>query len=313
MSPNRTLLVITAVVVSVAAGLTVKERLARNAIDRAADEAEVRRVALAAKARRLQATISAGEKDRADAHRVLTELRENTTKLAPAPKKNAPLSLNERVREAALHDPKFQSLELAASRVGLTPLYGALFDQLGLPVERANRLRDLLAKRGERSSDLAAAAESQGLKGSDPALGRLRQESEAEFAQEARALIGEEGFKSLQRYERSVEARNFVNEFAGWTPILTTPLSADQAEQLTAALAQTSPEYQAGGRVTLITIDWTAALAAAATILSDEQVAVFKVGATRNRVRQQLADLVRRNGPQPVGNPAASTGARPPG
>jgi hypothetical protein len=295
MSPHRALFVVTAVIVTLAAGFTLKERLARNATDRAAAEAQGRRLELAAKARRLQATISAEEKNLADAQHVLAELRVRSAKLAPAPKKDGPPSLNDRVREAGLHDPKFQNLELAAGRIGLTPLYGALFEQLGLTVERADRLRDLLAKRGERNSDVAAVAASQGLKGNDPALARLRQESDAEFAGEVRALLGEAGFQVFQGYERSIEARNFISEFAGWAPILTAPLAADQAEQLTAALAQTSLEYQTGGRVSLLNIDWPAAMAAAAKILSEEQLAVFKIGAARNRVRQELRDLVRRN------------------
>src|ERR1041385_1279267 len=101
MSPNRILLVVTATLVTLAGGLAVKEHLARSVADRAAAEAESRRVELAAKAQRLQATVMAAEKERTEMQGVQADLRAKNTKLLSASRKDPPPLLNDRIREAA--------------------------------------------------------------------------------------------------------------------------------------------------------------------------------------------------------------------
>jgi hypothetical protein len=86
-----------------------------------------------------------------------------------------------------------------------------------------------------------------------------------------RQIFGEEKFKKWQESNRPGAAQGFVKELALAIGGATSPPTFDQVFQLATIVADHSPDYLAGGEVKLNKVDWTAALAEARTVLTEEQ------------------------------------------
>lgn len=300
MNPNR-LLLWTSLPIIAAAGIWAwHARTTREALATTVGGIRTRQAALATERRTLAEQLARAEGNQQVAKASLADLQAKMAKRSPALAKKAPSpSPDDRLREAIQNDPVFQRLQLDARRANLTPQYAALFEHLGLTAERVARLTDLIGKRVEKMSDLNAAARTQGLRADDPAVAKLKNAAETEFQTEATALIGGDGWLEFVEYERTMVVRGVVSEFAGLAPVVAQPVTADQAEKLTALVARYSPEYQNGGKAKPENVDWVTVVASAGQILNEEQLAAFKVATARSRARQELNEMVRRHAAKP--------------
>jgi len=97
---------------------------------------------------------------RTHTQRALETLRAKATAAASAtvPRKEAAAPLMGSVRTALSNDPKLQNLQLAAQRGNLL-VYAPLFRRLGLPTAKLEQAETLFARRMEKNTDLAAAAQ----------------------------------------------------------------------------------------------------------------------------------------------------------
>lgn len=197
------------------------------------------------------------------------------SKLAPAaatggPTAGRPALLPQQLR----NDPALQVLHFKVRRAELAVSYGPFFVALGLKGDQIDRF---LAARSEFEAtefDLQA-IRAGGDRRDRPATQALRVAAKQELEVAQRALLGSEGFRRLQDYEKTRAARDIATAFAGGTAIAGLPLTRQQAERLTQALAEAGKTPAEPGLAFARTIDWNRADTSAAKILSPEQLALF--------------------------------------
>jgi hypothetical protein len=214
-----------------------------------------------------------------------------TAKAAPT-RKAAPALPATVLRDAMLHDPKLQNLQLAVGQAKLTATYQPLCEQLQLTEAQAAQVIAQLRKRGEAEMDLAAVMETQHLAANDPAVTKLRRQAADEFRTAMTTTLGEEGMRQFQAYERTVPVREFVNELAGAMTVSGASLHAAQADALIGLMADASASYRQGGIVTRSNVDWDRVLAGAQSLLSPAQFALLKNGVLQTRNMDKLRELV---------------------
>ena len=203
-------------------------------------------------------------------------------------------------------NPHLQALYLAAQRAHLDQTYGPLFRTIHLSADQIAKFKDIMNDHDGQILDLEATAASQGLPTSDPAIVAFRQQADQQLQAAETILLGDSGYQQLQDYNRSLPVRTLVDNIAG-TLAFTAPLSAQQAEQLTQALAEASPSYQTGGNADWEAVDYAQVDQKAAAFLTAAQLATWEqaepMGGGASRWRAPLDHLLKQALP-PEGEPA---------
>jgi hypothetical protein len=259
-------------------------RHAREALATLSGERQDLDAKLAAAERRFAET----DAERTRRKATLEQLQKNAASPPVRPAAVAPpqsLSITDLIR----NEPDAEVLFLATKRAELTARYGPLFRTLGLTPAQVAAFQDHVVRREEARMDLAEASRTQGPAASRAAIMTLQQQADAAYAEAQRALLGEAGYRQLQDYERVSNTRSMVSAIAGAAVLENAPFSAEQADRLVQAIANTSDSYRRGGPVVNAEIDWAAVEAHARTILSPAQFAVFSTidsGPTRGGLLQ---------------------------
>jgi len=104
----------------------------------------------------------------------------------------------------------------------------------------------------------------------------LRKAASDEFAASVKAALGDDLYGQFQVYKRQDAAWDFVKYYGGGMSLCDMPLDAGQAARLVDAIANACPSFQKGKNVIMLSVDWNAVDAAAADILTPEQMDYFK-------------------------------------
>jgi hypothetical protein len=291
MRTRISILVITLVVSAGSLVWLLDQRAKRlDAEHELAGEAE-RRTQTQAEIRRAEDRVAAAgaERDRAA---LAANARQSAAAGATHPPVNAapPVAA---LREAMLHDPELQNLQLAVADSKYTATYQAFSERMKFSPEQTAGLLANLRRRGEQEMDLAAVMETQHLAPNDPSMAKLKQAAEEEFRAAQTALLGDAGARQFQDYERAVPMREFVNELAGAMTVSGAAITAAQGDALVDLLANASAAYQRGGTASVRTIDWDQALARAETMLPAPQFTLFKNGVVQLRNMERLRSLAQ--------------------
>jgi len=210
---------------------------------------------------------------------------------APTPSVSAPASTAP-AQDPLADEPALQTLQLIANRAAFPTRYAPFFRAQSLSPSQLTALEDLLSRREEQRLDLAAVIRSHQLPASDPAISRLRAQTDREFRQNLVQLIGAQPTETLVEFERKLPAWELVSNFAGTTALEGHPLTPDQATELAEVIATASPSYQAGNDVAPADVNWPAVITQTVAVLTPPQATSFRNMAPR----------------YPIENPAAPTG-----
>ena len=170
---------------------------------------------------------------------------------------------------AALRDlmakPEVQALLSVQQKAAVEARYAALFKNLNLTPEQADKLKTVLAERQTTMQDVMSAALDQGL---DPrrdreAYQKLLEGARADVNASIKAVSGDSGFAQFENYETTMPQRNIVNQLQQRLSYSDTPLTGTQADQLVQILANNTPppaprpagptgQPPAGDRATLV-------------------------------------------------------------
>lgn len=273
-----------------------EQHAARRKAEIAAEESEARRAKLDAEVKLAEQKLAAAGSERTRAQAELAARPKPSTppvSAATPPAKPAPAPMTA-LRNALLNDPQLQNLRLSAVRPKLRATYLPLFEQLGLTEAQAAQFLAIAEKRGEQEMDLAAVMETRRLPAGDPEVAALKKQVVQDFRAAQTALLGDEGWRKVEAYERSIPAREFVNEFAGAATVMGASITAAQADALSAALTGASAAYAQGGGVTTDNIDWDRVLTGASATLNAEQMAVFRNAVLQFRNINRLRELAGR-------------------
>ena len=204
-----------------------------------------------------------------------TALRELERKRTSAMRSTEPKPRIQRgptIDERLQKEPDTQVYWLASRRSEVAMKYRAFFRQAGLSAEKREAFHRAMIQRDEQVMDVDAIIRAQGLTRPDEPAAKMLAKADADLKATQRAVLGDDGFRQLQEYDRTSSLRDIVNGIAGGAVMVARePLSSQQAEQLLQVMANASPSYQRGGAASTSEIDWDVVDAQARTFLSPAQ------------------------------------------
>ncbi len=185
-------------------------------------------------------------------------------------------------------DPDLLKKYLSNYRDGLDVRYGLFIHMMGLSSADEAQFRQLIADRAAIGLQAAQTAASEGLDPNDPQIKALRRPLYSQNTAALTQLLGADGMNSLRQYWTESSAVTFVQDFGGNLPEPTLTLS--QAQQLLPVLSAASGR-NADGNVVLDTVNVQQALAASASILNSEQLAVFTAMLQKTEASAKISQL----------------------
>ncbi|MEX2043912.1 MAG: hypothetical protein WD941_01070, partial [Opitutus sp.] len=147
-----------------------------------------------------------------------------------------------------MNRPEVQALISVQQKARIDQTYAALFRNLNLSPEQAEKLRTLLAERQTTRMDIMEAGRGQGINPRDnpEAFQKLMTDARDQLESSIKSVVGESGYSQLQNYEQTLPQRGLVNDLQQRLSYSDTPLNSAQAERLVQILAATTPSSQAG-------------------------------------------------------------------
>lgn len=226
--------------------------------------------------------------------------------------------------------PEFQKLVAMQQGGRINEKYAALFKKLRLSPEELARMQTLLAEKQSTTGDVALAVREQGLSGqaARDVARQLVKQSELDLNNSIKQLLGAQRYNQYQTYERTLPQRETVNQLAQRLSYTTTPLTAQQTEQLVQALAARPPADPANPgaaqafapvrplppsltNIGLSSVNQApiapSAVAKAQTFLSPAQLAALQRMQQEQQAQQMLGNLIRNGSvnPPPKAAPVA--------
>lgn len=153
----------------------------------------------------------------------------------------------EAIREL-MAKPEVQAMLSVQQKAAIEARYSALFKNLNLNAEQTDKLKTLLAERGNTRRDVEEAARAQGInpRENPEAYRKLFTDAQNELNAGIKAVIGDAGFAQLQTYEQTLPQRSLVENLQQRLSSTNLPLTSAQAEQLVQILAANSPQRTTG-------------------------------------------------------------------
>lgn len=183
--------------------------------------------------------------------------------------------------------PEAVPLVTSAIRANLIKSYAAFFRARHLSPAQIETFVDLRIRSGEgglRWNTQFQAPEA------EFSLGEL---SSAEREEGILSLLGVEGYREYLDFSRQESARILSVELGRALYFTATPLTSDQARQLTQVFVQGSVRYQQGKTVDLAAVDWDAALGQAESFLAPDQLSALRENYRQRQAAQALRDGIR--------------------
>ncbi len=173
------------------------------------------------------------------------------------------------VNRTLSHDPAVRAALSAWIKSSFQESLGPFYKAAGLSPQQIASLEDLFLKGNINMGS---------------AILTLRPDDETpdQVTQEMRQLLGDANYRLLSQYSQTQFVRVLANGLAASLYDSSTPLTAQQGEQLTQILAESDPQYKSGNdaRVFPSMVNWDAVQAKAAGILSPPQLEALKNEAT---------------------------------
>lgn len=140
--------------------------------------------------------------------------------------------------------PEVQAMLSAQQKAAIEGRYAALFKNLNLSPEQAEKLKALLAERGNTRRDIEEVARAQGInpRENPEAFRKLFADAQNDLNASIKSVIGDQGFAQLQTYEQTLPQRNLVENLQQRLAYSNAPLTSSQAEQLIQILASNAPQ-----------------------------------------------------------------------
>jgi hypothetical protein len=128
--------------------------------------------------------------------------------------------------------------------MGIRMMYGDLAKELGLSAQDAENLLEILADRQMDFTTASMAA----MEGGDPAAqGANIAETSKRYEEQLKAVLGEEKYKQMQTYEKSMGDRWMMQQWDGQFAASGSPLEQKQKDQLLAVMLEERQKAPPGG------------------------------------------------------------------
>ena len=159
--------------------------------------------------------------------------------------------------------------------------YGPLYRRLGLSPEQIGHLNELMTKDTENMMDLYSVAQAKNLPLTDPAIVQMRTAQQADLAAQEQATLGAEGFAQLQQFNAGNVVRSVVGVATSTAVASEAGMTAEQEEQVTQLLLQTSSARQSNPAQPIdpSTVDWNVVATQGQNFLNPDQIAAIQAQA----------------------------------
>ena len=203
---------------------------------------------------------------------------------------------NQNLKEkiAVMADPEVQRTRIEMDRLSLGIRYSQLYRNLNLTSEQIARFEARWVESRQEAADIFSVAQANGVAPNDPAILALANQAKRKYEEDLRAVLGEGGYAEFTRYERSYPAREAIGALSGNLAFAGAPLTRDQVNQLTLAIAGQSAGYQKGERVADrgADVNWPAVTAQAQQFLSGAQLDALRAHAAHAQATQQATKSI---------------------
>lgn len=228
-----------------------------------------------------------------------------------------PVPTNDGATSNPWSKPGFASMEVGKFRAALSLRYGAFYRARNLSEEQIAKFEAALTEGYQGVVDVWSAASSQGI-GSDgdtptsTSLARMTSDPLKVAKENVKALLGEDGFKEYEQFDKTKTAREFTATVAGSVYGTEAPLTAHQGEALTRILDANTKTVKIrmadDGSQPIYTLsevtDWDAVNSQARAVLSPPQLKVLRALGEQTRLERDM---------QQVLNPPVTANPKPPG
>lgn len=220
----------------------------------------------------LETKISQTEHSVQSAAAELAVLREKLRQQrSPQIYKNQSKEIIQSPRDLIATDPVLQNLYLATEESSLRRRYAAFYRKAQLTTAQIEKLEELVLHRNEMRMDLDDIVRSNRLDPKDPSVTKLRDKTTNSFRSSFEAVLSQQTYQTFTDYERTLPAWEMVDRLAGALALEGSPLNERQADQLTTAIAEASPPFQAGGDADPNQVNWSTVISQTAPDLTPTQ------------------------------------------
>lgn len=296
MTTSKILTGVAAVVVCGAVGTAVYEHHAREEASAALEVQVAQVAALRRDVANWETRAKEAEQKGADSARTATGDAQATMKRGDAkPEATNPApALGGTGFDLAAVNPEYRALFLAQQRASLPLQYGRLYAKLHLTKEQIAEFEAAQCAHIDAMIEAITVAHAQGSNSADPAL-RNAQLTEDDWAARTRHALGDSGVAELKTWGENQMLRNYADTLATQLYFTSAPLGGEQGEQLTQIIkANTGAPQDIGLYRTAGATNWDAVLAQANTVLSAEQLAVFRSVVESQRMLFEMSNLTIR-------------------
>ena len=232
--------------------------LVRLARDNAALDSRVRFTA---------AEIAAVDRDRAGLRAALKALPAAPVASAGA----ATLNPEPNFADLLIADPKLADMAAKAYRAGVAGQFRPLYRSLELTPDQIEKFESLMVEHQREAMDTISTARSEGFGSKDATIVALLLQENEELGTSQMALLGDAGYQQLQQFTRAIPVQGIVHNVADAVALSPSPLTGEQADQLSRILANSNSRFLSGGTADPAAIDWSLVLPQAQGALSEPQ------------------------------------------
>jgi hypothetical protein len=265
----------------------------------AREDLSVKRTRLTADLGVVQRQIEGSNRDEAELRRALQQAQPKPEKSAvpPAPSKPAAPSQSGRDLSALMEShPELRAMFKQSFQANLGLRYLPFYRTANLSPDQIQKFETAMTEAEQDRIDLQAIAKTQGLANSDPAIAKLRQQSEEKLKAAQSEALGDAGYQQLLDYKRKEPLIGFVQGAVGLSASTPNPFTAAQAEQMLNTLASASASYQTGTAANVANVDWPKALRELQTVLPPAQFASVKANSKNGEVLLLMNKFYQQNG-----------------
>lgn len=193
----------------------------------------------------------------------------------------------ERQLNLAATNPEYQKLSLELNRAGYGATYARFYKDRGLTPEQITRFEDLLVVRMQAYYDLMAAAQTQGIKRTDPAFRKLEDPVQAELKAKFIELLGEQGYAEFKNLGTATLGRYATRDLTTALFYSADPLTLSQADQLEEVVKRNTARTRSA-----TSVDWNTVYAQVGNTLTPLQLAALKSQRETERLNREMQELV---------------------
>jgi len=209
--------------------------------------------------------------------------------------------------DIARDHPEYAAILARQNRRNMLQRYGAGLAALNLPPDKLAKMKDLLVEQSAAQQDVAAAAQAAGLKPGSPEYGTAMKEAMDDVNRQMTDLLGQDSAVTMRTLQATASIQNSVQYMLAPDLIdAGIPLSPGQNDALILAVGsvraaafgkQTPPGYYNADPSTGLSASDSQMLAAAAQVLSPEQLGVAKADLIMQNQQSAILQPYFKNNP----------------